>query len=380
MRRPFPVLALAAVLGLAASPALACLWDYDTLQMERRQFPDALELITGRFLRHGEAFYRWRIEDRTARLAKTPEDLALHDDLAVAYDKVGESRKAIEIMLAKAKLRAGLYETEANLGTFYIHAGDYEQGLVHIGRAIQINPEAHFGREIYQKLLVEYVLTKREDGELVLPMRRTEGRNRGHEGFADFVLERRKVMEKEPVEGEDPWAIEMAAALKGVLGMMRFGHHDSPVLLEALGDLLLAGKGEGGKRLACRAYLKAALETQGGVRAAYRARATASLDMQTVHGGTTETLTVQQVEQTLREELEAAEAWYAQVLADEQRWIERGENPETKFDEKYYGVAPPDEPAAPAEPSAGGSKTLIIVGLVVLVLLNLSVFLMRRRR
>jgi len=38
-------------------PAIACLWDYDTLAMERQKFPDALELITGKFLRHSKPFY-----------------------------------------------------------------------------------------------------------------------------------------------------------------------------------------------------------------------------------------------------------------------------------------------------------------------------------
>ncbi|MEZ6049381.1 MAG: hypothetical protein R3C11_28140 [Planctomycetaceae bacterium] len=31
----------------------------------------------------------------------------------------------------------------------------------------------------------------------------------------------------------------MKRAIKGVSGMMRFGHYDSPILLEALGDLLV---------------------------------------------------------------------------------------------------------------------------------------------
>ena len=34
---------------------------------------------------------------------------------------------------------------------------------------------------------------------------------------------------------------ELAAAQKGVLGMMHFANYDSPLLLEALGDLLSLG-------------------------------------------------------------------------------------------------------------------------------------------
>ena len=68
-------------------------------------------------------------------------------------------------MLQKEQLYPGLYETRANLGTFYIHAGELEQGVEQIELAIEINPDAHFGREIYQKHLVNYVLTRKVDGK-----------------------------------------------------------------------------------------------------------------------------------------------------------------------------------------------------------------------
>ena len=53
------------LLALTA-PAAACLWDADTLPMERTLFPSVLELITGKFLRHSPEFYRWRVRDRTS--------------------------------------------------------------------------------------------------------------------------------------------------------------------------------------------------------------------------------------------------------------------------------------------------------------------------
>ena len=76
--------------ALIPSLALACAWDYDTLKMERQRFPSALELITGKFLRHSPEFYEWRIRDSEAKLAADPNNLAYLDDLAVAYDKVGK--------------------------------------------------------------------------------------------------------------------------------------------------------------------------------------------------------------------------------------------------------------------------------------------------
>ena len=97
-----PAIVLAIILGVP-SAALACLWDYDTLQQERARFPAALELITGKFLRHSPEFYEWRIRDRLKKLETDPTNLAWHDDLAVAYEKTGRHAKAIETILANWK-------------------------------------------------------------------------------------------------------------------------------------------------------------------------------------------------------------------------------------------------------------------------------------
>ena len=236
--------------------AFACSWDYDTLAMEREKFPDALELITGKFLRHSTEFYEWRVRDRSARLEKDPSDLRLYDDLAVAYDKLGQHERAIEVMLKKDRLSPNLYETHANLGTFYIHSGQLKRGVEHIKQAIKLNPDAHFGREVYQKHLVDYVLSKQQAGVTKLPLESSEATRSGPLGFASYLLK---------AAGEvDPGRMDKVAsekATKGILGMMRFGNYRSPVLLEALGDLLLSqGWSADGKRLAARAYLKASYE------------------------------------------------------------------------------------------------------------------------
>ncbi|MDB5388384.1 MAG: hypothetical protein JWM11_4030, partial [Planctomycetaceae bacterium] len=149
----------------------ACIWDYDTLKQEQSRFPKVLELITGKFLRHSKEFYEWRIQDRLTRLKREPSNLAWHDDLAVAYEKTGQHAKAIETMLEKEKLKPGEYETYANLGTFHILAGDFELGLPLIDKALAINPNAHFGREKYQKWLVEYALSRRIGNQLNFPLR-----------------------------------------------------------------------------------------------------------------------------------------------------------------------------------------------------------------
>jgi len=52
----FPVCGWTIILSLAASAANACLWDIDTLPMERRLFPGTLEIIAGKFVRHRRAY------------------------------------------------------------------------------------------------------------------------------------------------------------------------------------------------------------------------------------------------------------------------------------------------------------------------------------
>ena len=314
---------------VVAHVAAACLWDYDTLAMEKRVFPEALDLMTGKFLRHSAKYYEWRILDRTEALKRRPASLTLYDDLAVAYDKTGQNDKAIEVILKKAALKPRLYSTEANLGTFYIHSGQFEKGLEHIKKAIEINPDAHFGREIYQKRLVEYVLSKQVEGKLSLPIEK-ESIPYGGTGFAKFVLAAAG-LEKAHEKHE----AELSRAEKGILGMMRFGHHDSPVLLEALGDILLS-KGDA-KRLASRAYLKASYESKDPVvKRAYRKKATMTLGMQTKHKFTTTTLTIAELEKTFTKELKDAASWYAKLLADEKKWQEKEANMDDEFSVKYY--------------------------------------------
>lgn len=320
MQRIF--IALIMVSFVVPSPALACMWDYDTIRMERERFPYAQELISGHFLRHSDSYYEWRISDRSRKspYERTPAD---YDDLAVAYDKLGEHEKAIETIQEKRTRwpEEHLYETEANLGTFLIHAGRLEEGLPHIERAIAINPDAHFGREVYQKLLVEYVIEKRAAG-VSLPLNEKFGT--GPMGFAAFVLKQQKTDHK----NQDA---ELRKATKGVLGMMRFGNYRSPILLEALGDLLVAVDWqEDSKMLAARSYLKASYEApEESAQTHYRERAKEVLEMQVARN-------LQQVEAELKREIEQATVFYHQIETDENQWAASGKNLDQMYGQKYY--------------------------------------------
>lgn len=314
-------------------PVYACIWDYDTLAMERSRFPSVLELITGKFNRHSEEFYLWRIEDRLGKLKAAPNDLALYDDLAVAYDKIGEHQKAIETILKKNGIKPGLYETEANLGTFLIHSGQFEEGLEHIEKAIEINPDAHFGREEYQMYLVKYLLDKKSNPEKY---------KKGHHSnnFRIFLFETKNIDFQEPDK-------EIKKAVHGVLGMMRFGNFQSPILLEVLGDLLFIYRDEfDSKRLAARAYLKASFHVENR-KEKRRLRDLASYAIQfqaeppksrepNSFSSTRDSVSIVKLKASLESEIKEAQTWFEQIRNDEIQWIESKKDVDKEYAKKYY--------------------------------------------
>jgi tetratricopeptide (TPR) repeat protein len=379
MRRRTLSLAALTLLLLPAT-LFACLWDYDTLAQERARFPGTLELITGKFLRHSPEFYEWRIRDRLARLQREPDNLAYLDDLAVAYDKTGQHAKAIETMQAKEKKHPGLYETAANLGTFYIHVGEPEKGLPYIEKAIQINPDAHFGREKYQKLLVEYVLERRKDGNRSLPLySRLQEPSDPVRGFASFLA---------PASKEYCPAINLSnderqAAIRGILGMMRFGQYDSPVLLEALGNLLSEGIETrfalDAKQLAARAYLKAAYEvTDEDARKRYRELAEGALFFQVSISHPPNQMKLDELEAKFQQEFADARDWSEKLRQDEMAWIRDGKDPEAEFAKLYTEepqvVALPEDDPRPVYlkpwfiPTVVGSVVIFGLGATALVI------------
>lgn len=337
---------------------IACLWDYDTIQMERQEFPTALELITGKFLRHSDVYYQWRIEDRTPKLSASPS-AELFDDLAVAHEKLGNHDQAIGLMREKQLGFPDLYETHANLGTFYIHKGEHKKGVEEIAKAIAINPDAHFGREIYQKALVEYLLSVKEakrkeeaellqtmspppspdlkiadDGKISLPLNTT-----GIPGpYSKYGFAKYLEVSADEEDGKK--------AVKGILGMMRFGNYDSPVLLEALGDLLQTS--DDSNMIAARAYLKAsyAVNDRAG-KLAYREKATGCIERQE-YGN----LHLLQLEKEFQSEIYEAEQWFTSLAEDESTWASQGLNLDQEFDRKYY-----DDPML-SIPSVPFTKTL----------------------
>lgn len=379
------------LIACLTAPLTACLWDYDTLRMEAARFPDTLELITGGFLRHSEAYYQWRVKDRLAKLKANPGDPRLTDDLAVAYDKLGKHDEAAALMRDQLAKQPDRYETHANLGTFLIHGGDLQAGLKHIEKAIEINADAHFGREIYQAQLVRYVLASRAaaaEDQAKLPLRAVRPQPTPFDtlGFAKFLTEDEASDTDDASEQEQERELDRAAAVKGVLGMMRFGHHDSPVLLEVLGDLLIAPGSDDGKRLAARAYLKASYETEGDVAKRYRKMAENALHMQVRGRGQTDPIKLSEVEGQFKIELKKSDQFAAQVYADERRWIREGVDVDEAFSDKYYSatsstaaapkLVPPFQPLGTTWVKVGTALGLVVC-LGAVVVLGV-VFVLRR--
>ncbi|MCU0392362.1 MAG: hypothetical protein MUE81_14695 [Thermoflexibacter sp.] len=338
-------------LCFAALVSLSCLWDKDTIEMERQEFPDTYELIIGKFLRHSPEFYQWRVQDRERRIKQSPDSVRLYDDLAVAYSKLHNDKKAIQLMFSKDSIQPNLYETYANLGTFYIHDGQFAEGLKYIKKAIQINPNAHFGREVYQQYVVEYILQKFPNGKIELPVNDSlcdcYGFGNQCPNFYALLLEKYNATRKQK-ERDLPYK-EFEKALNGVQGMMKFGNYDSPVLLEVLGDLLISVPSKEIKKrddyaparhLAVRAYVKASKEAKSSTaKQIYLKKAWNTLCVVQEYDGGNEQMKKeyeQNVIASLEKGIAEGNQFYNEIRNNEMKWIAQGINPDAKFDQVYY--------------------------------------------
>lgn len=222
-----------------------CIWDSDTLDTELRGLPDSFNLVVGRWHRHSDAYYQLRI---TKLGDKQDLTLAEYDDLAVAYERLKNRDKAIEVMARKAKALEKApdedhqYRYHANLGTFYAHSGKFDDALRELRTAVKINPKAHFGREHFQIELIEYVAAARANPELW--RRRSFLRHAGYRVPMLVGSGGLKSAEYVKAEWDADWGgkrvLDWDVAHKAVGGMLRFGGLEGAELYRALGELYLA--------------------------------------------------------------------------------------------------------------------------------------------
>ncbi|MBV6459502.1 MAG: hypothetical protein HONBIEJF_02650 [Fimbriimonadaceae bacterium] len=152
----------------------ACLWDSDTIHDEINGKLTLQNAIAGRIDRNPPEYYELRLEIVKAKIKSNPRDVAAYDDAAVACDRLGLHDEGLQWL---AKKRAvldpsdddALYKTLANEGTIRFHRWlakghsketrpDAIRGRDQIAEAIRINPEAHFGREAIQLLVMDWTL------------------------------------------------------------------------------------------------------------------------------------------------------------------------------------------------------------------------------
>lgn len=297
----------------------ACLWDSDTIASEKARFPGVEEVIFGNFPRHSKEFYEWRKTTSKAALASDPTNLALYDDLAVAQHKLGDHEGAIATTKKKDAIKPGLYETYSNTGTFYIYTGNLPAALEHINKALAVNPNAHFGREKYQKWLIEWVM----EG---MPDRARDGNDfyPGIGGFAAYVVE------KQPADQREFTERLRNEAITAISGMMRFADFDNPLLQEAMGDFLAEGSPEKNATLhASLAYLHAARTKQGTLvgLTAKRERALSKFEDPNKQR--------KLLPAGLKHRLEKGRLLAATVRRDEIAWIAAGKDASAEFQKKY---------------------------------------------
>ena len=173
-------LLLVSLLLCVAQTAFGCLWDMDTLANEAKGLPDVVQVITGRFERNPPLYYEIRLKRVTAGLAKNPTLLEDYDNAGVACDRLSRDDEAIAWMGKKrvplqkldrnsAVGKENWYHYYANIGTFRMlrwlragadrkHIAEMEQARNEIATAIEINPNAHFGREKVQLAMIAWIV------------------------------------------------------------------------------------------------------------------------------------------------------------------------------------------------------------------------------
>ena len=162
-----------------AAPAHACLNDRDTVAVEMAGLPDVAQVVSGHFETNPPLYYQMRIDRIKAELTKGAILFAEYDDAAVACDRIGNDDAAIEWIEKKhallpaydagnEKMKEQWYRYYANAGTFWVHRwlrggahietiAQMDTAATYIKAALAIKPNAHFGREGCQLVVIEWI-------------------------------------------------------------------------------------------------------------------------------------------------------------------------------------------------------------------------------
>lgn len=356
--------ALLTALTCVSALVVPCLWDRDTLRYEAQGLPGVVEVITGRFEREPARFYEVRLERVARELAADPTKLDLYDDAGVACDRLHRGDEALAWMERKsAQLdatpdspakREALYRYHANLGTFLAHrwlrAGadraaldDLRSGREHIQRAIELNPDAHFGRERYQLFALDWLIE--------LPSPSKPGFDFDQEPWTlldacppELRLLPRDIFRTQP-SGADPNA---AAAAKALAGLIVMG--DAWQSVDVFNALSRSLESQGHSSVAYLAALRAQELARAGRRSLHPelaaadpefARRTASFAH---YFESAEPL--REVEEFFVSARDEADDWHARRTAFVLRQLDAGRDPDTdpEFWSSYTSAAAPTPP------------------------------------
>ena len=146
------LVAISMLMPLAA--ARACIWDSDTLADEKRKSPHIAALILGskRATTDTNALLK-RIN--TLKANPRENDPAWWNDLAGAHLRLGNAQEAASLLEPLLSQFSEDYGIHANLGTAYHLLGRYAEAEREIARDLELNPDAHFGLEVYHLALLQ---------------------------------------------------------------------------------------------------------------------------------------------------------------------------------------------------------------------------------
>jgi hypothetical protein len=263
--------------------------------------------------------------------------LPLLDDLGVAYDKLGRASAAIEEGRKALALAPDRYESLANLGTYLVHAGQADEGLPLLRKALAVKPDGHFGRLRIQIAVIEYLESRREEGTLRLPLfaeeagaagawasrvPRAHAHARGRDGDAAFA--RRAHRRRQDRGGHDlRRGPRRPCAARGA------GARDR-------GSQPACGRGPRLAR-ACGAGVPGGVagdRADGGGGGVLRGRR--ALEAPEGAAPDPKALTLARAEAAFATERVAAADFIEEVWADEKEWIATSKDPEAAFAARYF--------------------------------------------
>lgn len=231
------------VLAVASpKPAEACGWDYETYHAEAKSLPCVFDALLGYWPKHTDAYHEKRIEAFDQALAWMPDWTEGLDAKGISLLKLGDLEQAEVVMSRRLSVAPDAYPSHANLGTLYTFTGAFDKALVHIDRALALEPEAHFGREGYHRALVVFLQRIEADPDIA--------KQETFVGVAPTARQReqgsKRLYEKLGLKDD---AIDALVAMLTV-----YGADELAEVYFALGELLAV---RGHKRLAYTAYRRA---------------------------------------------------------------------------------------------------------------------------